>query len=66
MVKSIKKDKLAVNIYENRTLMGEAAANDIAACMEKLLSQKDTINMVFAAGIMILKTIPATAADIRL
>ena len=50
MVKSIKKDKLAVNIYENRTLMGEAAANDIAACMEKLLSQKDTINMVFAAA----------------
>ena len=50
MVKSFKKDKLAVNIYENRTLMGEAAANDIAACMEKLLAEKDTINMVFAAA----------------
>ena len=50
MVKSLKKDKLAVNIYENRTLMGEAAANDIAACMEKLLSEKDSINMVFAAA----------------
>ena len=34
MVKSIKKDKLTVNIYENRTLMGEAAANDIASKLE--------------------------------
>ena len=50
MVKTLTKDKLAVNIYENRTLMGEAAANDIAACMEKLLAEKDTINMVFAAA----------------
>ena len=50
MVKSIKKDKLVVNIYENRTLMGEAAANDIAACMEKLLAEKESINMVFAAA----------------
>ena len=50
MVKSIKKDKLVVNIYENRTVMGEAAANDIAACMEKLLAEKESINMVFAAA----------------
>lgn len=50
MVKNLKKDKLNVNIYENRTLMGEAAANDIAACMEKLLSEKASINMVFAAA----------------
>ena len=50
MVKSIQKDKLTVNIYENRTLMGEAAANDIAACMEKLLAEKESINMVFAAA----------------
>ena len=44
MVKSIKKDKLVVNIYENRTLMGEAAANDIAACMEKLLAEKESFD----------------------
>ena len=50
MVKNFKKDKLNVNIYENRTLMVEAAANDIAACMEKLLSEKASINMVFAAA----------------
>ena len=50
MVKSLKKDKLQVNIYENRTVMGEAAADDIAACMQRLLAEKDTINMVFAAA----------------
>ena len=50
MVKSLKKDKLAVNIYENRAVMGAAAADDIAACMEELLSEKASINMVFAAA----------------
>lgn len=50
MLKSLKKDKLTVNIYENRTLMGEAAADDIAACMQNLLDKKETINMVFAAA----------------
>jgi hypothetical protein len=30
MVKTFTKDKLVVSIYENRTLMGEAAANDIS------------------------------------
>ena len=50
MVKTFTKDKLVVSIYENRTLMGEAAANDISACMEKLLAEKESINMVFAAA----------------
>ncbi|MDO4608338.1 MAG: glucosamine-6-phosphate deaminase [Clostridia bacterium] len=50
MLKSFKKDKLTVNIYENRTLMGEAAANDIANCMRNLLNKKGNINMVFAAA----------------
>ncbi len=50
MLKSLKKDKLTVNIYENRTIMGEAAANDIAACMKHLLDSKKQINMVFAAA----------------
>lgn len=49
-VKTIVKEKLTANIYENRTLMGEAAANDIAECMAKLLSEKEEINMVFAAA----------------
>lgn len=50
MLMNLKKDKLTVNVYENRTQMGKAAADDIAACMKKLLDSKDAINMVFAAA----------------
>ncbi len=49
-MKSFKKDKLQVNIYENRTLMGEAAARDIKAKIAELLSKKQEINMIFAAA----------------
>ena len=47
---TFKKDLLTVNIYETRTEMGLAAAEDIAACMKKMLSEKETINMCFAAA----------------
>lgn len=50
MLMNFKKDKLTVNIYENRIIMGQSAADDIAACMKKLLSEKEYINMVFAAA----------------
>ncbi len=50
ILKELKKDKLSVEIYENRTAMGIAAADDIAECMERLLAEKETINMVFAAA----------------
>ena len=49
-MKNLKKDKLQVEIYENRTLMGEAAARDIKAKITELLSQKSEINMIFAAA----------------
>ena len=44
------KDKLTVQIHTTRAEMGRAAAADIAACMEKLLSEKESINMCFAAA----------------
>ena len=44
------KDKLQVEIFENRTLMGEAAAKDISAKIKELLSKKQEINMIFAAA----------------
>ncbi len=44
------KDKLKVNVYENRTLMGEAAAKDIKERIISLLSKKPEINMIFAAA----------------
>ena len=49
-MKILKKDKLTVEIYKNRTLMGEAAARDIKAKIAELLSQKQEINMIFAAA----------------
>ncbi len=49
-MKSFKKDKLEVRIFENRTLMGEASARDIKATIAKLLETKEEINMIFAAA----------------
>ena len=49
-MKTFKQDKLTVKAFENRTLMGEAAANDIAAKIKELLSKKAEINMIFAAA----------------
>ena len=49
-MKSYKVDKLSVEIYENRTLMGEGAKRDIKAKIAQLLSQKQEINIIFAAA----------------
>ena len=49
-MRKIKVDKLSVEIYENRTLMGEAAARDIKAKIAELLACKAEINMIFAAA----------------
>ena len=49
-MKTMKVDKLTVEIYENRTLMGEAAARDIKAKIAELLAEKAEINMIFAAA----------------
>lgn len=44
------KDHLHVKQFDNRLQMGQAAADDIATCILKLLRKKITINMVFAAA----------------
>ena len=49
-MKTIQKDTLTAMVFENRTLMGEAAARDIAAKTNELLETKEHINMVFAAA----------------
>ena len=49
-MKKLKVDKLNVKIYENRTLMGEAAAKDIKDKIVELLKEKESINMIFAAA----------------
>lgn len=49
-MKTFKKDELEVKIFENRTLMGQAAAADFAQTVRELLKTKDTISVVFAAA----------------
>ena len=49
-MRSFIKDELTVRMFENRTLMGEAAAKDISAKIKELLSEKEEINMIFAAA----------------
>ncbi len=49
-MKTLKKDRLEVKIFESRRLMGEAAAADIKARIADLLSKKAEINMIFAAA----------------
>ena len=49
-MKSYSVDKLLVNIYESRTEMGAAAAEDISNKICELLSNLDEINMIFAAA----------------
>ena len=50
MLKEIQKDNLKVKIFETRADMGACAAKEAAECIRKLLSEKDEINMIFAAA----------------
>ncbi len=47
---TFKKDKMEVKIYDTRDAMGKGAAEDVAAAIKKLLSEKEEINMIFAAA----------------
>ncbi len=49
-MKTFKRDKLVVEIFENRKAMGMQAAKDVASKMKELLSIKSEINMIFAAA----------------
>ena len=44
------KDQLMVKIYDTTQQMGEAAACEVSECIKSLLSQKEEINMIFAAA----------------
>lgn len=50
VVKTLKTDKLTVNIYNSRSEMGSAAARDVSDKIKTLLTIKPEINMVFAAA----------------
>lgn len=57
------KDKLHVKIYGHRTVTGCAAAKDIGDCFRRLLSQKDEINVIFAAAPSQNETLKALTED---
>ena len=50
MLKEIKKDKLKVMVFPTRVEMGNKAGTDAAECIKKLLSEKEEVNMIFAAA----------------
>ena len=50
MIKELKKDKLICRIFHSRKEMGKYAAKDIHDAIIALLSEKDSINMIFAAA----------------
>lgn len=56
-------DRLQVRIYPDRQSMGRAAAQDIAAAIDRVLAQKDYCNMVFAAAPSQNEVLAALAAD---
>ena len=49
-MKTFRKDKLAVEIFETRKQMGEKAANDIAKKFNELIDIKGEINVIWAAA----------------
>jgi glucosamine-6-phosphate deaminase len=49
-IRSLTVDRLEVNIFPNRTAMGEAAGQAVAARMKELLKEKREIFMVFGAA----------------
>ena len=61
-MKTFHADQLTVQIYETRDAMGRAAAADIRACILRLLAQKPTIRMIFAAAPSQNETLAALAA----
>ena len=50
MLKEVNAGNLKVKIFETRAEMGKCAASEAAACIKKLLGEKDEINMIFAAA----------------
>ena len=50
MVSSFQKDKLRVQVYSTRKIMGWSAAKDVAETTRTLLTHQSAVNMIFAAA----------------
>ena len=62
-MRSFYADALQIQIYDSRSQMGAAAAQDIKACILKLLEGKATLNMIFAAAPSQNEVLAALATD---
>jgi glucosamine-6-phosphate deaminase len=62
-MKTFKKDKLDVNIYDSRAEMGAAAARDVSAKIKELLKSKSELNIIFAAAPSQNEVLASLAAD---
>ena len=49
-MKTLIKDQLKIEIFDNRDLMGKKVAEDVANKINELLCRKEYINMIFAAA----------------
>lgn len=49
-MKTLTRDKLKIEIFDNRDLMGKKVAEDVANKINELLCSKEYINMIFAAA----------------
>ncbi len=56
-------DELKVKVCASRAEMGEAAGRDIAACMRRILGEKERIRMIFAAAPSQNETLAALLAE---
>lgn len=62
-MKEFRKDRLNVEIFEDRNAMGNAAAKDISDKIRELLKEKAEINMIFAAAPSQNEVLKALAED---
>ena len=56
-------DKLHVRVFDSRAAMGDCAGAEASACLKKLLAEKETINVMFAAAPSQNETLAALIAD---
>src|SRR5258708_24180782 len=49
-MKTARVDNIDVQIFENRSLLGQAAARAVAGAIRRLHTKQETVNMIFAAA----------------
>ncbi len=63
LIREIRRDQLTFRIYDSRAAMGKAAARDGAAALRRLLAEKPTVNVIFAAAPSQNETLAALASE---